>query len=75
MKAFIPAFRASFNQRRKTLVNGIFNYEGLDFNKEDIVKVLDDLGIARDIRGEDLSLEQFVAIANHLYVIKYDKFS
>ncbi|HHT88587.1 MAG TPA: 16S rRNA (adenine(1518)-N(6)/adenine(1519)-N(6))-dimethyltransferase RsmA [Clostridiales bacterium] len=74
-KLLFSLIRASFNQRRKTLVNGIFNYEGLDFNKEDIVKVLDDLGIARDIRGEDLSLEQFVAIANHLYVIKYDKFS
>lgn len=58
--------RASFNQRRKTLVNGIFNYEGLSFSKEDIINALDALNIARDIRGEALSLEQFIEIANHL---------
>ena len=58
--------RASFNQRRKTLVNGIYNYEGLSFNKDDIANTLDTLNIARDIRGEALSLEQFILIANHL---------
>lgn len=58
--------RASFNQRRKTLVNGIFNYEGLSFSKDDIVNTLDSLDIARDIRGETLTLEQFIAISNHL---------
>ncbi|MDD4111520.1 MAG: 16S rRNA (adenine(1518)-N(6)/adenine(1519)-N(6))-dimethyltransferase RsmA [Herbinix sp.] len=61
--------RASFNQRRKTLVNGIYNYEGLHFSKEDIIGVLDAMGIPNNIRGEALSLEQFVGISNHL--LKY----
>ncbi len=61
--------RASFNQRRKTLANGIYNYEGLDFSKEDIISVLDALGIPNNIRGEALSLEQFIGISNHL--LKY----
>ncbi|NLO09730.1 MAG: 16S rRNA (adenine(1518)-N(6)/adenine(1519)-N(6))-dimethyltransferase RsmA [Clostridiales bacterium] len=58
--------RASFNQRRKTLVNGIYNYEGLSFSKEDIIDALDSLEIPNDIRGEALSLEQFVRISNYL---------
>ncbi|TAH72787.1 MAG: 16S rRNA (adenine(1518)-N(6)/adenine(1519)-N(6))-dimethyltransferase RsmA [Anaerolineaceae bacterium] len=58
--------RASFNQRRKTLVNGIYNYEGLSFSKDDIINALDNLGVTRDIRGEALSLEQFIGLANHL---------
>lgn len=61
--------RASFNQRRKTLANGIYNYEGLDFSKEDIISVLDALGIPNNIRGEALSLEQFIGISNQL--LKY----
>lgn len=62
--------RASFNQRRKTLVNGIYNYEGLSFSKDNIINALNSLGISKDIRGEALSLEQFVGISNHLS--KYD---
>ena len=58
--------RASFNQRRKTLVNGIFNYEGLSFSKEEIIKALEALAIASNIRGEDLSLGQFVELSNIL---------
>lgn len=65
-KLLFSLIRASFNQRRKTLVNGIYNYEGLSFSKEDITTVLDSLGIASDIRGEALSLEQFARISNQL---------
>lgn len=59
--------RASFNQRRKTLVNGIYNYEGLSYSKDDIINTLEALGISKDIRGEALSLEQFVGISNYLF--------
>jgi 16S rRNA (adenine1518-N6/adenine1519-N6)-dimethyltransferase len=59
--------RASFNQRRKTLVNGIYNYEGLSFSKEEIIGVLDTLGISGDVRGEALSLAQFISISNLLF--------
>lgn len=58
--------RASFNQRRKTLVNGIYNYEGLSFSKDDVLEALAAMDIPADIRGEALTLEQFIGITNHL---------
>jgi len=58
--------RASFNQRRKTFINSVTNYEGLTFDKNTITEALDALGLPRDIRGEALTLEQFIAISNYL---------
>jgi 16S rRNA (adenine1518-N6/adenine1519-N6)-dimethyltransferase len=58
--------RASFNQRRKTLVNGLNNSPELSFTKEEILKALDSLGLSDNIRGEALTLEQFAALANLL---------
>jgi len=58
--------RASFNQRRKMLVNAVANYEGLSFGKDMISETLEALGLANDVRGEALSLEQFINIANYL---------
>ncbi len=58
--------RASFNQRRKTLVNGIFNFDGLSFSKEEITGALEALDLSKDVRGEDVALEQFIGIANLL---------
>lgn len=58
--------RASFNQRRKTLVNGLNNSPELSFSKEEIVQALSALGILENIRGEALTLEQFAALANRL---------
>ena len=58
--------RASFNQRRKTLVNGLNNSPELSFSKEEIVQALSALGISENIRGEALTLEQFAALANRL---------
>ncbi|NLP16194.1 MAG: 16S rRNA (adenine(1518)-N(6)/adenine(1519)-N(6))-dimethyltransferase RsmA [Clostridiales bacterium] len=60
--------RASFNQRRKTFANGVNNYEGLSYSKDNIIEVLNALGIPVDIRGEALTLEQFVQIANRLAI-------
>ncbi|HPU63862.1 MAG TPA: 16S rRNA (adenine(1518)-N(6)/adenine(1519)-N(6))-dimethyltransferase RsmA, partial [Mobilitalea sp.] len=60
--------RASFNQRRKTFINSVTNYEGLPFDKDMITEVLDAIGLPRDIRGEALTLEQFIDIANNLFV-------
>lgn len=67
-KLLFSLIRASFNQRRKTLANGINNYEGLTFSKDDVLKTLEALDISKDIRGEALTLEQFIGIANHLYI-------
>lgn len=58
--------RASFNQRRKTLQNGIHNAANLSFSKEQVVDALNALGLPESVRGEALTLEQFAALANEL---------
>lgn len=58
--------RASFNQRRKTLVNGILNHQGLPFGKEEIVSALETCGIPVNVRGEGLGLEQFAKLSDAL---------
>lgn len=58
--------RASFNQRRKTLVNGLNNSPELNFSKDKIVEALDSIGEAANIRGETLTLEQFARLSNSL---------
>ena len=49
-------------QRRKTLINALQNVEGCD--KERVREVLQELGINDKVRGEALTLEDFVKIAN-----------
>lgn len=58
--------RASFNQRRKTLVNGLNNSTELTFSKEEIQNALKGEGLPENIRGEALTLEQFASLANRL---------
>lgn len=58
--------RASFNQRRKTLVNGLNNSTELNFTKEEIQNALKSEGLSENIRGEALTLEQFAGLANRL---------
>jgi len=58
--------RASFNQRRKTLVNSLNNSYELGFSKEQIQKALASLNISENVRGEALGLEEFAALANKL---------
>lgn len=58
--------RASFNQRRKTLVNGLKNSAELDFSKEEIENAVETLGKGVNVRGEMLSLEEFATLANYL---------
>lgn len=65
-KLLFSLIRASFNQRRKTLVNGLNNASNLDFHKEELMAALESLGISPQIRGEALTLEQFAALANAL---------
>lgn len=57
---------ASFNQRRKTLQNGINNSSTLHFSKEQVVDALDKMGLSPKIRGEALSLEQFARLSDLL---------
>ena len=62
---FFKVIKASFMQRRKTLVNGLVN-SSLVKDKEEAKKVLNNIGIAENIRGESLSIEQFAKIADEL---------
>ena len=62
----LKLIRASFNQRRKTLVNAIANFNGLSFGKEEIREAIEKTGLRADIRGEALTLEEFAALADRL---------
>ena len=63
-KLMFAIIRASFNQRRKTLVNGLKNASELSFTKEQIESALTSAGIPLNIRGEALTLEQFAQLSN-----------
>ncbi|MDE7074292.1 MAG: 16S rRNA (adenine(1518)-N(6)/adenine(1519)-N(6))-dimethyltransferase RsmA [Odoribacter sp.] len=66
-EAFLFALiRASFNQRRKTLVNGLANGD-LSITKDQILEALDKMNLSPSIRGEALTLEQFAKLSNILY--------
>lgn len=58
--------RASFNQRRKTLVNGIKNSGELNYTKDQVVEALAKMGLNENIRGEALTLEQFGELSDIL---------
>ena len=59
--------RASFNQRRKTLVNGIRNSGDFSLSKDEIEDVFNRCELPLNIRGEALTLEQFAMLANCIY--------
>lgn len=63
---FFNLIRASFNQRRKKLSNGIANYAKFDFTREEAEKALEDVGLSATVRGEALALEEFARLANRL---------
>lgn len=58
--------RASFNQRRKTLANGLSNDSGLHLTREAVVEALRQMDLSETIRGETLTLEQFGELADRL---------
>ena len=65
-KYMFSLIRASFNQRRKTLVNGLTNAPELGLSKEKVTETLEKLGWSATIRGEALTLEQFAQLSNVL---------
>ena len=69
-KLMFRLIRASFNQRRKTLVNGLKNASDLVFTKEQIEEAIEAIGQPLTIRGEALSLDQFARLANEFSHIK-----
>lgn len=66
-KLLFGIIRASFNQRRKTLANGLKNYEGLPFTKEEIEEAISQCGFSLSVRGEALSLKEFAMLADVLW--------
>lgn len=56
--------RASFNQRRKTLVNGLTNAPELKLSKERVLEALERMELSPTVRGEALTLEQFALLSN-----------
>lgn len=65
-KLMFKIIRASFNQRRKTLANGLKNSPELDYTKEQIEEAIDSLHKGASVRGEALTLEEFAALSNYL---------
>lgn len=65
-KFMFDVIRASFNQRRKTLVNGLTNATGLKVTKMSVLSALERMQLPETIRGEALTLEQFAQLADIL---------
>ena len=65
-KLMFRLIRASFNQRRKTLVNSLKNSSELSFGKEEIQEAIAACGFSEGVRGEALTLADFAALTNAL---------
>ena len=70
-KFMFDLIRASFNQRRKTLVNGLTNAAGLQVSKEAVLAALEQMGLDPAVRGEKLTLAEFAELSN--YIQNYKK--
>ncbi len=60
---FFKIIKASFMQRRKTLVNGLIN-SGIITDKNDIKNIFEEIGLNLEIRGEKLTIQQFAELSN-----------
>ena len=59
--------RAAFNQRRKTLANGIGNAQDIPCSREQSQEALEKLGFSPSVRGEALTLQEFALLSNEIY--------
>lgn len=66
-KLMFDIIRASFNQRRKTLANGLNNSDKITCSKEIITKAIEKLGKGASVRGEALSLQEFAKFSNDIF--------
>ena len=69
-KLMFSIIRASFNQRRKTLQNGISHVAELGISKEQTVKVLEEMNLSPSIRGEAMTLSQFAEFTNRVLMTR-----
>lgn len=65
-KLMFALIRASFNQRRKTLVNGLNNAAGIPYTKQQTAEALEKMGLPSNVRGETLTLQQFAQLSELL---------
>lgn len=65
-KYLFAVIRASFNQRRKTLANGLSNAGNLGVNRKMVEEALEEMGLSAMVRGEALTLEQFAELSDRL---------
>ena len=65
-KFMFRLIRASFNQRRKTLQNGLCNDMGISLKKEDVRDALEQMGLPLEVRGESVSLQEFAKLSDLL---------
>ncbi len=65
-KLMFALIRASFNQRRKTLVNGLNNAPNISCSKQQILSALQEMDLPDNVRGETLTLSQFAQLSNLL---------
>ena len=69
-KLMFRLIRASFNQRRKTLANGLKNSQELNYTKEQVESAITECGLPLNIRGEALTLEQFAKLSDIFHDMK-----
>jgi len=65
---FFKVVKASFGQRRKTLLNALTNFGAFNKTKEEIREILNALNIDENARGETLSIEQFASLSNQFAI-------
>lgn len=69
-KLFFNVVKSAFGQRRKTLSNALAGSPYLSLPKEEIVRILGELGFNADIRGEKLSISDFASLVNKIYELR-----
>ena len=72
-KLFFHIVKCAFGQRRKTLMNCLFNLGNLGFSKEELTEIIQSLGWDERIRGEALGLEEFAALTDRIAERKANK--
>ncbi len=63
-KVFYNCVRAAFSQRRKTLINALSGAPNFRLDKETVKALIDRMGLKEMIRGEELSVQQFITLSN-----------
>lgn len=72
-KMLFRVIRASFNERRKTLLNGLSHFQEFEFSKEEIAGAIERCNLSPSVRGENLTLAEFAELANELVKVEKAK--